>query len=289
MDALKMMNEAVNYIENHLTETVDFDEAARVACCSRYHFQRMFSFLAGVTLSEYIRRRRLTLAAFELENEDTKIINIAMKYGYHSPDSFARAFQSQHGVTPTEARRKGTSLKAFPRMTFQLSVKGGTEMNYRIEEKAAFHVVGKKKKVNLIYQGVNPEIAEFTRSISDRTFNQIGSLSDQDPTGLLSVSANFTEDRSKKGQLDYYLAAATTKQAPENLERLDIPALTWAVFTVEGPFPDALQDVWGRIFSEWFPSSDYELTDGPEILWNEEDAEEGSTVKSEIWIPVAKK
>ncbi|QQK79036.1 AraC family transcriptional regulator [Salicibibacter cibi] len=289
MDALKMMNEAVNYIENHLTETVDFDEAARVACCSRYHFQRMFSFLAGVTLSEYIRRRRLTLAAFELENEDTKIINITMKYGYQSPDSFARAFQNQHGVTPTEAKKNGTSLKAFPRMTFQLSVKGGTEMNYRIEEKAAFHVVGKKKKVNLIYHGANPEIAEFVGSIGHTTIRQIESLSDQEPTGLLSVSANFTEDRSKKGQLDYYLAAATTKQASANLERLDIPALTWAVFTVEGTFPDALQDVWGRIFSEWFPSSDYELAEGPEILWNEEDVEEGSTVKSEIWIPVAKK
>lgn len=229
------------------------------------------------------------MAAFELENSETKVIDVALKYGYHSPDSFARAFQSQHGVTPTEAKGKGTSLKAFPRMTFQLSIEGGKEMNYRIEEKSAFQVVGKKKKVNLIYEGVNPEIAEFVESISDSIFNQIESLSDREPSGLLSVSANFTEDRSKKGQLDYYLAAATTKQAPENLDQLDVSALTWAVFTIEGPFPKALQDVWGRIFSEWLPSSDYELAEGPEILWNEEGAKEGSMAKSEIWIPVAKK
>jgi AraC family transcriptional regulator len=124
MDSLKKMNEALSYIEENLTDDIDFKEAARLALCSEYHFQRMFSFLAGVSLSEYIRRKRLTVAAFELNNSNIKVIDIAVKYGYSSPDSFTRAFQGLHGVTPSEARNNGKSLKASPWMTFQLSIKG---------------------------------------------------------------------------------------------------------------------------------------------------------------------
>lgn len=137
MDMLARLNEALSYIEENLTKPVDYKEAARIACCTEYHFTRMFSFLAGITLSEYIRRRRLTLAALELSHRDIKVIDVALKYGYTSPDSFTRAFQSMHGITPSEARFHGQSLKAFPRMTFQLTIKGGSEMNYRIEDKEA--------------------------------------------------------------------------------------------------------------------------------------------------------
>jgi AraC-type DNA-binding domain-containing proteins len=146
MDLLEKMNGALIYIEENLTNDIDFKEAARLAFCSEYHFKRMFSFLSGITLSEYIRRRRLTLAAFELINSNIRIIDVAVKYGYGSPDSFTRAFQSLHGVTPTEARNIGQSLKAYPPMTFQLSIKGGTQMNYRIEEKEAFRIIGIKKE-----------------------------------------------------------------------------------------------------------------------------------------------
>ena len=134
MDLLKNMNGAIKYIEENLTCEIDFTEVARLAFCSEYHFKRMFSFLAGVSLSEYIRRRRLTCAAFELRGSHVKIIDMAIKYGYNSPDSFARAFQQLHGITPSEARNNGHSLKAFPPMTFQLSIKGGSEMNYRMED-----------------------------------------------------------------------------------------------------------------------------------------------------------
>jgi AraC family transcriptional regulator len=150
MDLLKNMNIALQHIEENLTHDIDFKEVARLAFCSEYHFKRMFSFLSGITLSEYIRRRRLTLAAFELNNSKYRIIDIAIKYGYSSPDSFTRAFQSLHGVTPSEARNSGQSLKAYPRMTFQLSIKGGNEMNYRIEEKDAFNIVGIKKRVPIV-------------------------------------------------------------------------------------------------------------------------------------------
>ncbi|EJR49854.1 hypothetical protein IIM_03728 [Bacillus cereus VD107] len=125
MDSLKNMNAAMQYIEDNLTNEIDFKKIARIAFCSEYHFKRMFSFLAGISLSEYIRCRRLTLAAFELKDSDVKVIDVAIKYGYNSPDSFSRAFQNLHGITPSEARNTSRSLKAYSPMTFQLSIKGG--------------------------------------------------------------------------------------------------------------------------------------------------------------------
>lgn len=289
MDSLKGMNGALNYIEENLTEDLDFKEVARLACCSEYHFKRMFSFLAGITLSEYIRRRRLTRAAFDLKNSSMKVIDIALKYGYNSPDSFTRAFQNLHGVTPTEARDHSHSLKAYPQMTFQLSIKGGSGMNYRIEEKAAFRIVGIKKRVPLIYHGVNPEIASLWESVSLETINQLKQLSNVKPLGLLNVCTNFSEGRSEQSELDYYLGAATSQECPDHFTQLHVPALTWAVFEAVGPFPDTLQDVWARIYSEWFPSSGYEQAEGPEILWNESKDVTSPTFRSEIWIPVLKK
>lgn len=287
---LKNMNGAIKYIEENLTKDIDFKEVARLAFCSEYHFKRMFSFLAGISLSEYIRRRRLTCAAFELKDSNVKVIDIAMKYGYNSPDSFARAFQNLHGITPSEARTSGHSLKAYPRMTFLLSIKGGSEMNYRIEEKEAFRIVGIKKRVPIIFKGVNPEIAAMWRSLDSKTIDKLKQLSNVEPMGMLSASTNFSEGRmEEKGDLDHYIGVATTKKCPDNLTQLEVPASTWAVFEAVGPFPDTLQDVWGRIYSEWFPSSNYEQIEGPEILWNEDKDVTTPSFKSEIWIPILKK
>ncbi|WP_182421243.1 AraC family transcriptional regulator [Priestia megaterium] len=290
MDLLRNMNRALHYIEENLTNDIDFREVARLALCSAYHFKRMFSFLAGITLSEYIRRRRLTLAAFELKDSNIKVIDVAIKYNYSSPDSFTRAFQNLHGITPSEAKKNGSSLKAFPKMTFQLSIKGGNEMNYRMEEKEAFHIVGIKERVPIIFHGVNPKIAAMWESLNDETIRKLKELSNVTPLGLLSASVNFSEGRmEEKGQLDHYIGVATTKDCPNHLVQLEVPAGTWAVFEAVGPFPDTLQDVWGRIYSEWFPSSNYEQVEGPEILWNEHKNVTSPTFKSEIWIPVLKK
>ncbi|MBA2874685.1 AraC family transcriptional regulator [Thermaerobacillus caldiproteolyticus] len=290
MDLLKNMNRAIQYIEENLTHDIDFKEVARIACCSEYHFKRMFSFLAGITLSEYIRRRRLTLAAFELKDSNIKVIDIAMKYGYNSPDSFARAFQNLHGITPSEARNNGHSLKAYPRMTFQLSIKGGNEMNYRIVEKEAFRIVGIKKRVPIIFKGVNPEIDSMWKSLDDEKINKLKKLSNVEPLGLIQASTNFSEGRmEEKGELDHYIGVATTKECPDELTHLEVPASTWAVFEAIGPFPDTLQDVWGRIYSEWFPTSNYEQIEGPEILSIGSKDLTSPTVKCEIWIPVLKK
>ncbi|MCW3490699.1 AraC family transcriptional regulator [Dethiobacter alkaliphilus] len=290
MDSLRKMNEALDYVEENLTNDIDFKEVAKLAFCSEYHFQRMFSFLAGVTLSEYIRRRRLTLAAFELNNSNIRVIDVAIKYGYNSADSFARAFQALHGKTPSEARKNGQLLKAYPKMTFQLSIKGGSEMNYRIVEKEPFKIVGMMKRVPIIFNGVNPEIAAMWQSLDDEKIALLTELSNVEPVGLLSASTNFSEGRmDEQGELDHYIGVATTKECPEGLAQLEVQASTWAVFESAGPFPETLQDIWGRIYSEWFPSSNYELAEGPEILWNENKDLNSPDFKSEIWIPVLKK
>lgn len=290
MDLLNNMNGALKYIEENLTGEIDFKEVARLAYCSEYHFKRMFSFLAGVSLSEYIRRRRLTLAAFELNNSRMRIIDIAIKYGYNSADSFTRAFQSLHGITPSEARNNGQLLKAFPPMTFQLSIKGGNEMNYRIVEKEAFSIVGIMKRVPIVFNGVNPEIADMWQSLNIEKINKLKELSNIEPYGLISASTNFSEGRmEEKGGLDHYIGVATTKECPDDLAKLEVPSTTWAVFEAVGPFPETLQNVWGRIYSEWFPSSNYEQAHGSEVLWNESKDVTSPTFRSEIWIPVLKK
>jgi AraC family transcriptional regulator len=195
-----------------------------------------------------------------------------------------------HGVTPSEARLHGQSLKAFPRMTFQLTIKGGSEMNYRIEEKEAFRVVGIKKRVPIVFQGVNPEIASMVEGLTPELIQEIKSYSNVQPSGLISASTNFSEGRmEEKGELDHYIGAATTQEARDGLAQLEVRASTWAVFTAVGSFPSALQEIWGRIYSEWFPSSEYELSEGPEILWNEHKDTTSPQYKSEIWIPIQKK
>ncbi|MDG0948335.1 AraC family transcriptional regulator [Bacillus paranthracis] len=290
MDSLKNMNAAMRYIENNLTNEINFKEVAKLAYCSEYHFKRMFSFLAGISLSEYIRCRRLTLAAFELKNSDAKVIDVAIKYGYNSPDSFARAFQNLHGITPSEARNSNHSLKAYSPMTFQLSIQGGNEMNYRIEEKESFRIIGITKRIPIVFNGVNEEIASMWKSLNPDVIQTLKSLSNMEPTGIISASTNFSEGRmEEKGELDHYIGVATTKDCPEQFKQLEVAASTWAIFEAVGPFPDALQNVWGRIYSEWFPSSNYELAEGPEILWNEQKDTSSPNFKSEIWIPVLKK
>jgi len=284
------MNDAMQYIEDNLTNEIDFKVVARLAHCSEYHFKRMFSFLAGISLSEYIRRRRLSLAAFELINSTIKIIDVAIKYGYNSPDSFTRAFQNLHGVTPSDARNNGQHLKAYPLMTFQLSIRGGNEMNYRIEKKESFNIVGIMKRVPIIFEGENPEITEMWKSLTMKKIDQLKKLSNVEPKGMIQASTKFSEGRmEEKGELDQYLGVATTIECPENFSKLEVPALTWAIFESMGPFPSTLQETWGRIYSEWFPSSNYQVIEGPEILSIKSKDLTSPSVISEIWIPVLKK
>lgn len=289
MDWLKRINGAIDYIEDNLSGDIDYEEIAKLAYCSTYHFQRLFSFITDITLSDYIRRRRLTLAAFDLQNSNVKVIDVAMKYGYDSPEAFTRAFHNLHGVTPTSARDAGSKLKAYPRITFHISIKGDVEMNYRIEQTEAFELFGKEITLQ---PGDDPYrvIPEFGDEIwNDGTHDRINDIAGNPRgTSLYGVYFNFKEDGSRQ-----YMFAWDKPDAiiPEEFGCISIPKATWAVFSGRGKMPDglAIQDIWKRIYSEWFPTSGYEQVEGPCIekhYWADEEKEE---YICEVWIPVIRK
>lgn len=283
MDWLDRMNTAMDYIELYLTDTIEYKQLAKIVCCSVYHFQRMFSFISGVTLSEYIRRRRLTLAANELQNKDSKIIDIALKYGYESPEAFSRAFKSMHGVAPTAARNMGVTLKAYPRMTFFLSIKGGIEMNYRIEPKEAFEMFGVVGTIQTDSQETSfIEVPKFRiKCNEDGSVDHMNALLGRSPdTRLHAALYDYTEN-SFKYMICQYITGNLA--IPKEFEILSVPALTWAIFPVEDC---DMPNIWRRIYSEWFPTSDFEEVEGPqfEMCYSKTDNPEG-----EIWIPVKRK
>lgn len=142
MEWLKKLGEAIDYIEDNLDKEISYDEAARIACCSSYYFQRVFSYVSGVSLAEYIRRRKMTQAAFELQRADSRVIDVALKYGYSSPTSFNRAFQNVHGITPTAAKLEGNILQAYPSIRFKIEITGESAIAYRIAQKPPLRIVG---------------------------------------------------------------------------------------------------------------------------------------------------
>lgn len=287
MDSLKNLNEAITFIESNLSDEIDYAEVSKIAYCSESHFKRMFSFLAGIGIAEYVRRRRLTLAGLDLKNSDLKIIDLALKYGYDSADSFSRAFQ---GILPSQVKKSNKVLKAYSRMSFHLSIQGDDEMNYRLVEKEAFKIIGFKKRVPIIFEGVNSEIVKMTERLTPEIVQQLKELSNVEPRGIISASTNLSDGRmSEKGELDHYIGVLSLAQGPANFDTLEVEAGTWAVFEAVGPYPDTLQNIWGRIYSEWFPTSGYEAISGPEILWNESPDTTNPQYKSEIWIPVKRK
>lgn len=284
MNPLHDFNLALAYIEDHLQEDIDPKEIAARAACTPYHFSRTFSFLAGITLTEYMRRRRMTLAAVALREEGTRVIDVAVRFGYGSADAFSRAFSAVHGVTPSQSGQ--AELKAYPRLHFQLAIQGGEEMNYRIESKDAFRVIGYHKRVRLIYEGINPEIQAMWQSLTPEAIATLKSLSDTRPSGLIQATTNFAEDRGEGSSLDHYIGAASTSPCPPEFEALEVAAGDWAVFPTQGPFPKTMQEVWARIFTEWFPSSGYQHAGGPELVWSEHPDIYAPDYRNEIWIPV---
>ncbi|MGW0984356.1 AraC family transcriptional regulator [Streptomyces xiamenensis] len=283
---LERLNQAMEYVDGHLDQRIEMPELARIALTSEYHFRRMFSALAGMPLSEYVRRRRLTLAGAEVLAGERTLLDIAVRYGYGSGEAFARAFRALHGVGPGEARRTGAVLRSQPRMSFRLIVEGSSSMRYRLAEKDAFTVVGRKARVPLVYEGVNPAIATFIKSIGADTIERLEELSDQDPAGIVAVTANFEDRTGPEGtELDYYHAVVTSAAAPPDLDALAVPAGTWAVFESSGAFPAALQVMWRDIYTQWFPSNPYRSAPGPEILRTRL-SPDGTTADAELWIPV---
>ncbi|MFI9250439.1 GyrI-like domain-containing protein [Streptomyces sp. NPDC053069] len=282
---LERLNQAMEHIESHLDRPIDVADLARMTAMSEYHFRRLFSALAGVPLSEYIRRRRLTVAGAEVLAGERTLLDVAVRYGYGSGEAFARAFRAVHGVGPGEARRTGAALHSQPRMSFRLIIEGSSSMRYRIVDKDEFRVVGKKARVPLVHEGVNPAIAEFVRGIGPETLARVTALSDQEPAGIVGVSDQLDPSRAEGTELDYYQGVVTSAEAPEDMDVLAVPAGTWAVFENSGPFPQALQHLWRDVFMQWFPSNPYQSRPGPEIL-QVSVAQDGTQADAKLWIPV---
>ncbi len=291
MEWLNRMNQAVDYIELNLADEISYDRAAQIACCSTYHFQRMFSFISGVPLSEYIRRRRLTLAAFELQTSNIKVIDVAIKYGYESPEAFSRAFKNLHGIMPISARDIGVSLKAFPKMTFSISIKGVSEMNYRIEEKEAFEIFGLELKTTVINGQCYKDIPEFWSACGqDGRCEAIVKAAGKKPGELLDAGVTYAHNPN--GDMSYMLGCIKQGQGdfPE-YTTLNIPKQTWAIFQTEWKSEqddEKLHEAWRRIYAEWFPVASYEHADcdfDMEMYIN--DIKTGNS--AEIWIPVVQK
>ncbi|MEU1247582.1 AraC family transcriptional regulator [Micromonospora arida] len=282
---LDRLNEAMAYIERHLDQKIEVAELARIALTSEYHFRRLFSALAGMPLSEYIRRRRLTVAGADVLAGERTLLDVAVHYGYGSAEAFARAFHAVHGVGPGEARRTRAALRAQPRMSFRLTVEGSGSMEYRIVDKDAFALVGRKARVPLVHEGMNPAIVAFIRSIDRETTERIEALSDQEPKGIVNVSDNLADSRQEGTELDYWHGVVTSAAPPEDLDALPVQAGSWAVFTTSGAFPQAVQFLWRDVFTQWFPSNPYRSRPGPEISRVRVSAD-GTQADAELWIPV---
>ncbi|MEU1544014.1 AraC family transcriptional regulator [Actinacidiphila glaucinigra] len=282
---LERLNQAMEHIERRLDQDIEVDELARIAATSEYHLRRMFSALAGMPLSEYIRRRRLTLAGAEVLAGRETLLAIAVRYGYGSGEAFARAFRAMHGIGPGDARRTGAELSSQSRMAFRLTVEGSSSMRYRVVYKADFAVVGLKARVPLVHAGPNQAIIDFVRGIDPRLQERLEKLSDQEPHGIVAVCDDLDPSRAEGTELDYYHAVITSAAAPEGTTTLAVPAGTWAVFATSGPAPRAVQELWRDVFTEWFPSNPYRSRTGPEILRIRLSPDK-TEADAELWLPV---
>lgn len=283
---LKSMNKALDYIELHLNDEIDNNELERITGTSVYHFRRMFSFLSGMSLGEYIRNRKLSNATFDLLHGGMSVTETAFKYGYESVDGFSRAFREWSGISPSEVKKKNM-LKAFPKLSFQLTMQGGINMDYRIEKKEAFRIVGVKKRVPLQFEGENQEIIKLAKSITAEQREKMHSCANIEPHQIVNASYNFDEGwKEEKGSLDHMIGSLTTKESDfDDLDVVEVPALTWAIFSSKGEFPKVMQDTMAKVASEWLPSSDYELVEAPGISFTG-DLSDRSNVYSEIWVAV---
>ena len=299
MDWITGMQKAIDYIEANLTEEIDYEKVAAESFSSSYHFQRVFSILCGYTLGEYIRLRRLTLAGAELANGKEKVIDIALKYGYDSPDSFGKAFQKFHGITPSQARADGCMLKSFSRLSIKISLEGGKTMNYRIEEKDEIILTGYKRR----FSGIPGERMEQEKEmyVKTRPLQYILQGLSGDVVKNFDIITNIDDEG-----YDFYIASQLNEYCRNNLnkdgvlgeefakyyENITIPPCTYAVFETEKcAYPTTIfLDLRRKIASEWLPNSGYQLKDAPELVvthWFE--GEKRNQRYRELWIPIEKK
>jgi AraC family transcriptional regulator len=282
-----ILNRLVTEIEQHLGDDLDLDELARTMGTTGYHARRMFSSLSGMPLSEYVRRRRMTMAAADVIQHGD-LLTIAVRYGYGSVEAFGRAFRSVHGASHGEVRRDGGPLRSQPLLRFRLTVEGSMPMNARIVERPAFRLVGHAARVPLIYEGVNLHIQRHIASLPDSEHERLKQLSNTDPSGLLQVSADVDPDYAEGSELTYLHGVAVREKTPvpEGLDTIDARAGTWVVFRSSGPHPTALQETYANSATDWFPSNPWRLRPGPSVVAVLDHAADFSTATCEIWFPI---
>ncbi len=287
---IAVLNQAVDDVESQLatdpSTPVNVADIAARAGTTEHHLRRMFASLAGMPLSEYVRRRRMSLAAADLVVTGDDLLTVAVRYGYGSTEAFGRAFRSVHGVGPGEVRRDGGPLRTQPRIRFHLTVEGSVPMDTRITTLPAVRLVGHATRVPLIHAGENQHIAAHVAEIPVEETLRLKSLNDTEPSGVLAVSDDLDPDRAEGSELTYLHGVATTADPPAGLDAIEVPAGTWAVFRTEGPHPAALQEAWAATATTWFPSQPWRLRPGPEIVAMLAFDAEAGTATCELWLPV---
>ncbi len=275
-----ILNRLMEEIEQRLDAEIDFGQLLEGSGTTVYHVRRMFSSLAGMPLSEYVRRRRMTVAAADL-------LGLAVRYGYGSAEAFGRAFRAVHGAGPGDVRRDGGPLRSQPIRRFSLTVEGSVPMDARIVERPEFKLVGHAARVQLIHEGANPQIQAHIASLPISEHARLKELGNTEPAGLLQVSADVDADYREGTELTYLHGVAMLDgNVPEDLDAIMVPAGTWAVFRTSGPYPAALQSVWAATATQWFPSNPWLLREGPSMVAVLERAEDFSTATCELWLPV---
>lgn len=281
------LNRLVEFVEEHLADEIDLADLASDLGTTEYHVRRMFSSLAGMPLSEYIRRRRMTVAAADvLAGRD--LLGTAVRFGYGSTEAFGRAFRAVHGAGPGDVRRDGGPLRTQPQLRFRLTVEGNTTMDTRIAERPAFLLVGHAARVPLIHHGPNPHIQAHIAALPPEEHQRLKALGDIEPAGLLQVSADVDPDYAEGSELTYLHGVAVDEATavPDDLDAIEVPAGAWAVFRSSGPYPEALQATWAATAADWFPSNPWQLRPGPSMVAVLQRADDFSTATTELWLPV---
>ena len=292
MDWITGIQRAVDYVEAHLEESIDYEEVARQAYSSSFHFQRVFSILCGFTLGDYIRYRRLSLAGKELSSSEIRVIDTAYKYGYDTPESFSRAFTRFHGVTPSQVKQGSATLKSFSPLSVKLILDGGNMMNYRIETKGAFQILCKKKQVSCKTEMTTEEISRFWQLCG--TDGTIPALCKYIPEHNIFpnciVGANFGKDATDS-EFPYAIGAHYNGMpvTDAGLTVEEIPAHTYVVFPCVGKMPEAFQTLYHQIYSEFFPASEYQPCGGTDFEAYPSADVTNPHYSCEIWIAVEKK
>jgi AraC family transcriptional regulator len=281
------LNRLVELVEDRLGDDLDVSSLATELGTTEYHLRRMFSSLAGMPLSEYLRRRRMSVAAADVL-DGVELLSIAVRYGYGSTEAFGRAFRSVHGVGPADIRRDGGPLRTQPQLRFRLTVEGNTTMDTRITDRPAFRLVGHATRVPLLHEGINPGIRAHIASLPTAEHARLKALSDTAPGGILQVSADVDPDYTEGSELTYLhgVAVADATPVPDDLDTIEVPAGRWAVFRTEGEYPAALQAAWAATATDWFPSNPWRLRPGPSIVAVLDRSDDFSTATCELWLPI---